>query len=116
MRPTADEIIEALVQAGVFPEDAIAAAADPRLAWSDDTLDGCLVWVDEFRGDVPGGTMLWNKYLKVGWFPPMPAPDDTTTCPFCKGDVAVCRGLHGYAAKLWRDLQAAETTEQEEAA
>lgn len=91
-------IVGELVQAGVYPEDAIAAATDPRLEWTAEALAGCVAWVGAFRGDVPGGAMLWTKYLKAGWFPPMPkAEPEVLICPHCKQDVDDCGGVHGPA-------------------
>ena len=98
----AADIIAELVAIGVFPEDAATAAADPRLAWDDAALDGCIAWATDYQGDVPGGVMLWTKFLRVGWFPPFAsiAPQaDTTLCPFSgcdQGrDLSRCKGIHG---------------------
>jgi hypothetical protein len=98
-------VIAGLEQLGLATLYAQRAAADSRIAWTEDALKAC-------GHDVKTSTMrkperaLWSTYLQHGQLPPLPytPPVDELRCPFADcdagGDLAICHGIHGYLRLL----------------
>jgi hypothetical protein len=101
-----DDVCALLIELGLFPVSARAAADNERITWTDDAVVACMADVE--RTGSAGA--LWTRYLLSGHLPPMPKPAKVkpspdaplTSCPICAGDLAECHGIHGYAATLLR--------------
>lgn len=105
IRLASDVIVSALEKLGLFPDLALKAANDARLVWTFERLQECVLYVTSYKGKAPGIAMLWDHYLKQGRFPRAPVPlrkvlTDEEVCPVCRDDMAVCGGMHGWAAKF----------------
>ena len=101
-----DEVCGLLIDMGIFPISARAAADNKRIEWTEAAIIACM---NDVKRSSPGA--LWSKYLLSGNLPPMPKPakvkpqpddDDELqlVCPVCRGDVRECRGLHGFVLKV----------------
>lgn len=96
----AEDLVRAAIeQIGVFPRLAARAAADDRIAWTESALSACIGYVEMSTAKEPAGA-LWSQFLKHGKLPPALAvvPEVEPICPWCKEPLAVCYGLHGWAA------------------
>lgn len=103
---TAEAVIFVLEQVGLSPWQAEQLANDPRLEWSVDALDRCMSFLEKSTADRPVA-VLWSYLTKRHTFPPpayspqmrVVTEDAPALCPYCKEELAVCQGLHGWAAQ-----------------
>ena len=97
-----DTVCGLLIDMGIFPISARAAADNKNITWTDDAIFACM---QDVKRSSAGA--LWTGFLLHGNLPPMPKPAKVkptadeqstydTTCPVCKGDIRECRGLHGF--------------------
>ena len=109
VRKQAEQLLAA---GGLFPGLIRKALNDGRLEWTGAALEACAAFMDGSELDTPGA-VLWSQFLQHGEFPPVPEPEpEVPPCPVYGCDLAICKGLHGWAAAFRDRPYVAEVEER----